>query len=468
MDARDILIQQRCKALLQSQDGQLPLNKLFEIYTKKYGKSFIQDSNALMLCLQTDSFIFETTEYNYCLLDDNAFHHSGGYITDKAAELLKNHNGRYSLSVLLQKMIDNKYVLSTMTENVLLSFLNRYPYITVEKRSFIVCKLKETPESENQIAQQRPTTEPKAKVEYTPREKSLKDTVIQPVKTSTNLILLMRSGYISSKEVEHCVRKGLCTVGDVIRLIDKHQLTADSTRFTQYTLNILFKIRDLWISSGKSLATKTARKGRNTYASTTIATHNHTRQKTGQDDAFIKEYYAERKKHPLWYELYQAAKDVKSKTYHISIEKALQLIDDQTTGSFKKLLTTVRQEYQIHKDFYFSDEQPLSSWRNEQVADFLTESEFLHFVAKVFGFDVVQLEQDEIMINSNLKKGVKPIEKEIKKCINANAGSNTLILIDELLPIDMEPEQEDGFKSFAAAWLKRHYDIAVSGDSFWI
>ena len=72
------------------------------------------------------------------------------------------------------------------------------------------------------------------------------------------------------------------------------------------------------------------------------------------------------------------------------------------------------------------------------------------------------------MINSNLTNGIKPIEKEIKKCINANAGSNTLVLIDELLPIEIELEQEEGLKQFAAAWLKRHYEVEVSGDSFWI
>ena len=459
MDARDLIIQQRCKALLRSHDGELPLNRLYEIYTDEYGCSFIQDSYALMLCLKTDGFIFETIEYNYCLLDNDAFHHSGGYITDKAAELLKNHDGRYSLNVLLQKMIDNKYVVPTMTENVLLSFLNRYPYITIEKHSYVVCKLKEKPENGK---------DPKAKEEYAPLKKTQKGAVVQPIKASTNLVLLMRSGYISYKEVEHCVRKGLCTVGDVIRLIDKHQLTTDSTRYTQYTLDILFKIRDLWINSGKSAATRTTRKKRNTYTATTVTANIHTRQKTEQEEVFVKEYYAEHKKRPLWFELYLAAKDVQSKTYHISIEKALQIIDGQKNGGDKRLLTAVRQEYQIHKDFYFSDEQPLSSWRNEQVADVLTESEFLHFVAKVFGFDVVPLEQDEIMINSNLTNGIKPIEKEIKKCINANAGSNTLVLIDELLPLDIELEQEVGLKQFAAAWLKRHYDVEVSGDSFWI
>lgn len=459
MDARDLIIQQRCKALLRSHDGKLPLNRLYEIYTDEYGSSFIQDSYALMLRLKTDGFIFETIEYNYCLLDNDAFHHSGGYITDKAAELLKNHNGRYSLNVLLQKMIDNKYVVPTMTENVLLSFLNRYPYITIEKRSYVVCKLKEKPENRK---------DPKTKEEYATLEKTQTGAVVQPIKASTNLVLLMRSGYISYKEVEHCVRKGLCTVGDVIRLIDKHQLTTDSTRYTQYTLDILFKIRDLWINSGKAATTRTTRNKRNTYTSATATSHSHTRQKTGQEEAFIKEYYAEHKKRPLWFELYQAAKDVQSKTYHISIEKALQIIDSQNNGDDKRLLTAVRQEYQIHKDFYFSDEQPLSSWRNEQVADVLTESEFLHFVAKVFGFDVVPLEQDEIMINSNLTNGIKPIEKEIKKCINANAGSNTLVLIDELLPIEIELEQEEGLKQFAAAWLKRHYEVEVSGDSFWI
>ena len=468
MDARVLLIQQRCRALLQAHNGQLPLNKLFNIYTEKYDNSSIHDSNALMQCLQADDFILETIEYKYCLLDNDAFHHPGGFIITKAAELLRNHCGRYSLNVLLQKMIDNKFVVPTMTEDVLLSFLNRYPYITVEKRSYVLCKLKENPENGKQFVQPRPTIEPKTKVDYTPLRKSQKGIAIQPIKASTSLTQLMRSEYLSFIEVEHCVRKKLYTVGDVIKLIDKLQLTTDSTRFTQYTLNILFKIRNLWINSGEPVATETVKKERNRNTSSTIVSHNHVRRKTGQDDAFIKEYYAEHKKSPLWYELYQSAKDVKSNTNHISIEKALQIIDSHRTGSHKRLLTAVRNEYQLHKECYFPDEQPLSSWRNEQLADVLTESEFMHFVAIVFGFEVVPLENDEIMILPKLANRVKPIEREVKKCINANAGSNTLILVDELLPLDIEPEQEEGLKSFAAAWLKRHYEITVSGDSFWV
>ena len=60
--------------------------------------------------------------------------------------------------------------------------------------------------------------------------------------SSTSLQDLVEQRKISKKELKHCHKRNLKTIGDVQQIIEQYHLTPDSTRFTQYTLDIWFSI----------------------------------------------------------------------------------------------------------------------------------------------------------------------------------------------------------------------------------
>jgi len=66
-----------------------------------------------------------------------------------------------------------------------------------------------------------------------------------PFRLSTPLHQLVELKILTKKECKHCHHKGLRTIGDVKGMIEKHSLTRESSRFTQFTLDIWFKIVDL-------------------------------------------------------------------------------------------------------------------------------------------------------------------------------------------------------------------------------
>ena len=59
---------------------------------------------------------------------------------------------------------------------------------------------------------------------------------------TTSLNDLVRFGIITNKQLKHCYKKGLRTIGDVKKKIEYYHLTPDSTRFTKYTINMWFGI----------------------------------------------------------------------------------------------------------------------------------------------------------------------------------------------------------------------------------
>lgn len=61
-------------------------------------------------------------------------------------------------------------------------------------------------------------------------------------KSSTPLLQLVSRKILTPKENKRCRNKGLYTIGDVKRIIETYHLTRESTRFTQYTINLWFKI----------------------------------------------------------------------------------------------------------------------------------------------------------------------------------------------------------------------------------
>lgn len=60
--------------------------------------------------------------------------------------------------------------------------------------------------------------------------------------TTTSLDDLVRFGIITNRQLEHCYKKGLRTIGDIKKKIEYYHLTPDSTRFTKYTLDMWFGI----------------------------------------------------------------------------------------------------------------------------------------------------------------------------------------------------------------------------------
>lgn len=59
---------------------------------------------------------------------------------------------------------------------------------------------------------------------------------------STPLNELVKFKILTRKDCKFCRRKGLFTISDVKKKIQEHNLTPDSTRFTQYTIKMWFKI----------------------------------------------------------------------------------------------------------------------------------------------------------------------------------------------------------------------------------
>ena len=59
---------------------------------------------------------------------------------------------------------------------------------------------------------------------------------------STSLNILVEVGAITKKQLKHCHKKKLWTIGDVKNIIEYYHLTPDSTRFTKYTINLWFDI----------------------------------------------------------------------------------------------------------------------------------------------------------------------------------------------------------------------------------
>ena len=62
---------------------------------------------------------------------------------------------------------------------------------------------------------------------------------------STSLSDLVKQKILTKKQLKHCHKKRLWTIGDVKQIIEKYHLTPDSTRFTKYTLDMWFSIIDL-------------------------------------------------------------------------------------------------------------------------------------------------------------------------------------------------------------------------------
>ena len=60
--------------------------------------------------------------------------------------------------------------------------------------------------------------------------------------SSTSLHELVELRKLTRKELKHCHKRNLRTIGDVQQIIEYYHLTPDSTRFTQYTLDIWFSI----------------------------------------------------------------------------------------------------------------------------------------------------------------------------------------------------------------------------------
>lgn len=63
--------------------------------------------------------------------------------------------------------------------------------------------------------------------------------------SSTSLNELVNFRIITRKQLKHCHKRNLKTIGDVEQIIEKYHLTPDSTRFTKYTLDIWFSIVNL-------------------------------------------------------------------------------------------------------------------------------------------------------------------------------------------------------------------------------
>lgn len=66
----------------------------------------------------------------------------------------------------------------------------------------------------------------------------------------TPLSYLVGHKIITKKQLKHCHKKGLQTIGDVVQIIEKYHLTPDSTRFTKYTIDMWFSIVDFAKANG--------------------------------------------------------------------------------------------------------------------------------------------------------------------------------------------------------------------------
>ena len=87
-----------------------------------------------------------------------------------------------------------------------------------------------------------------------------------PFSSLTSLHELVEQRKITKKQLKHCHKRNLRTIGDVQHIIEQYHLTPDSTRFTRYTLDIWFSIVGLLNPNNVPIAAvpvKDARKERN-------------------------------------------------------------------------------------------------------------------------------------------------------------------------------------------------------------
>lgn len=98
----------------------------------------------------------------------------------------------------------------------------------------------------------KPEPAPCLNIEEPPRELEEK----HEFTLSTPLYQLAKQKILTTKQVKQCRRKGLDTINDVYLMIQKHHLTPESTRFTEYTINMWFKIVNLVKSDTNIKTTK--------------------------------------------------------------------------------------------------------------------------------------------------------------------------------------------------------------------
>ena len=98
----------------------------------------------------------------------------------------------------------------------------------------------------------KPEPAPCLNIEEPPRELEEK----HEITLSTPLYQLAKQKILTTKQVKQCRRKGLDTINDVYLMIQKHHLTPESTRFTEYTINMSFKIVNLVKSDTNIKTTK--------------------------------------------------------------------------------------------------------------------------------------------------------------------------------------------------------------------
>ena len=167
----------------------------------------------------------------------------GAYI-----EVPESHQFGIVIDVQKSAGVANNVVLKLEDGNICKYTIDGTP-IPMSRRT----KKKTSPEREQFLKEMVMTKQEPPKLETSPQtsEKTRKTTILQSKRSvidsntfdlKTPLYKLVQLNIMTKKECKHCHKKRLMTIGDVNEIIRHYKLTPDSTRFTQYTLDIWFRI----------------------------------------------------------------------------------------------------------------------------------------------------------------------------------------------------------------------------------
>ncbi len=133
-----------CIAFLKGKEGSFRFTGLFDAYRKHHYVNGIDTAEKLRsaLLLYPHFFFFEDFNYDYVLFEEDD--DEGSDVVELAKDVLRSHQNRYTLGVLLRKMeeADNNLTIH-LDEPSLKDILSNYDCFEIEKRSFEICKLTE-------------------------------------------------------------------------------------------------------------------------------------------------------------------------------------------------------------------------------------------------------------------------------------------------------------------------------------
>ncbi len=145
-------ISEWCIGFLKGRNVNVKLKEIFELYLQHHKDTIITTIEGFKQSLDLfgQYFIFEDFNYDYVTFVDDELNDS--ILIEIAKDVLRKHQNRYTLSVLLRKMKDvagSEGIKIDIDEEKLKTILQERNCFTIEARSFVICKLSDDGKNTN-------------------------------------------------------------------------------------------------------------------------------------------------------------------------------------------------------------------------------------------------------------------------------------------------------------------------------